>query len=148
MAQANGIPSTTDIAYAPRPVRPWQQQFRALVMRVYGATCCVSGCKVTQVLEGAHITPFAEDPKHANHVRNGLLLRSDLHVLFDSDLLAIDPATRVVHFTAAATLWPQYAALSGTATLAKPTPGFEWATPEENRLKARWKQFVATGVAL
>ena len=48
-----------------------------------------TGCPVVDVLEAAHIHPYRGD--ETNHVANGLLLRADLHTLFDCGMLAIDP---------------------------------------------------------
>ena len=42
-----------------------------------------------QVLEAAHIVPY--NGEATNHVQNGLLLRSDIHTLFDLELLSINP---------------------------------------------------------
>jgi putative restriction endonuclease len=44
------------------------------------------------VLEAAHILAFAEHAKHAKHeVRNGILMRSDLHRLYDRGLVTVRP---------------------------------------------------------
>jgi predicted restriction endonuclease len=53
----------------------------------------VTACGVEALLEAAHITPHAALTDY--HVSNGLLLRSDIHTLFDEDLLAIDDRYRV-----------------------------------------------------
>ena len=45
-------------------------------------------------LEAAHISPYLGS--HTNHVQNGLLLRADLHSLFDLGLIAIDPDTLTI----------------------------------------------------
>ncbi|WP_454758512.1 HNH endonuclease [Caulobacter segnis] len=74
--------------------RRGQAKFRAALMRAYGGQCVVSGCTVAAVLEAAHIKPYLGD--HSNVVQNGLLLRGDLHTLFDLKLLQIDPKTRTV----------------------------------------------------
>ncbi len=50
--------------------------------------CMVTGYQLTQILEAAHIYPY-QGPA-TNHISNGLLLRSDIHTLFDQGLLAID----------------------------------------------------------
>jgi putative restriction endonuclease len=55
----------------------------------------ISGCLVLQVLEAAHIRPHRG--QRDNHPENGLLLRADLHTLFDLDLLGIEPSTLTVH---------------------------------------------------
>ena len=75
-------------------VRRGQSAFRVALMEAYGGRCAITGCAVEAVLEAAHITPYLGPL--ANHVSNGLLLRADLHTLFDCGLLAIDPLTRTV----------------------------------------------------
>jgi putative restriction endonuclease len=50
---------------------------------------------VVGLLEAAHLRPYRGVGD--NHPSNGLLLRSDLHTLFDLDMLGIEPDTlRVV----------------------------------------------------
>ena len=49
--------------------------------------------QIVDVLEAAHIVPYMGPL--TNDVRNGLLMRSDLHTLFDCDLLAFHPKTRL-----------------------------------------------------
>jgi len=73
-------------------VRRGQQAFRSELMAVYQGRCAISGCEVTDVLEAAHVTPYL-GPR-TNHVTNGLLLRADLHTLWDCHLLMADPASR------------------------------------------------------
>jgi len=61
--------------------RRGQKIFRDLLLEQYQFKCCVSGADAVGALEAAHIVPyFGED---TNHLQNGLLLRSDLHTLFD-----------------------------------------------------------------
>lgn len=74
--------------------RQGQQSFRLELIRAYGGRCAISGCNVVEVLEAAHISPY-RGPE-TNHVTNGLLLRADLHTLFDLGLLGIDPETTTV----------------------------------------------------
>jgi putative restriction endonuclease len=71
-----------------------QGGFRVAVTGAYRKRCAVTGEKTLPVLEAAHIRPYAE--QGPNDVRNGLLLRSDLHRLFDAGYLTIDPDHRVV----------------------------------------------------
>jgi putative restriction endonuclease len=70
-----------------------QGAFRVLVMDAYERRCAVTGEKTLPVLEAAHIKPYAEDGPH--HVNNGLLLRSDLHKLFDHGYLTVTPDLRL-----------------------------------------------------
>jgi len=75
--------------------RPGQASFRRKLKSVYGNCCCVSGCSVPEALEGAHIDPYTAPA--SDNIRNGLLLRSDLHTLFDRHLIAINPDTMQIH---------------------------------------------------
>lgn len=54
----------------------------------------MSGSTVEQALEAAHIVRY-QGPG-TNHVSNGLVLRADLHTLFDFGLLSVDPATLTI----------------------------------------------------
>ncbi len=65
--------------------RRGQQRFRRTVLDAYGGACAITGSTAEPVLEAAHIDPYAGD--HTQHVTNGLLLRSDLHTLFDLHLI-------------------------------------------------------------
>jgi putative restriction endonuclease len=68
--------------------RQGQPAFRRELLRAYNGRCVVTGCQVAEVLEAAHIMPYRGP--HTNHISNGLLLRADLHTLFDLGLIAID----------------------------------------------------------
>lgn len=74
--------------------RRGQALFRGALLRAYGGRCSITGWAVEDVLEAAHILPYKGD--HTNHVSNGLILRADLHTLFDLHLLKIDPETLAV----------------------------------------------------
>jgi hypothetical protein len=69
--------------------RQGQGAFRRELIEAYGGACAISGTNVADVLQAAHIRPY-NGPK-TNHVTNGLLLRADLHTLFDLALIAIEP---------------------------------------------------------
>lgn len=69
--------------------RRGQQKFRRSMLRAFGNRCVFSGCRLVDLLEAAHIDPYRGDAGH--HRSNGLLLRADLHTLFDLNLLAVDP---------------------------------------------------------
>lgn len=77
-------------------VRRGQARFRERLLRRYGARCQISGCSFVELVEAAHIRPYATAGD--NGARNGLLLRSDLHTLFDLGYLGIHPQTRLVSF--------------------------------------------------
>lgn len=66
-------------------------EFRESVIAAYAGKCAITGCSILAVLEAAHIIPYRG--AHTDKMSNGLLLRVDLHRLFDRKLLAIDPET-------------------------------------------------------
>jgi hypothetical protein len=70
-----------------------QGPFRDAVMARDGGRCVVTGCRVAEVLEAAHLIPYASGHYERDNPSNGVLLRADVHTLFDRDLLAIDPQT-------------------------------------------------------
>lgn len=59
--------------------------FRSALIRAYNGRCAVTGCAVLEILEAAHIKPYRG--RDSNLVNNGLLLRADIHTLFDKGLL-------------------------------------------------------------
>ena len=67
-------------------LRPDQARFRSTVMHAYERRCAISGVACSEVLDAAHIQPYVSEASH--HVQNGLLLRKDLHALFDAGLIA------------------------------------------------------------
>lgn len=71
-----------------------QGAFRVLVTEAYQKRCAITGERTLPVLEAAHIQPFAAEGP--NRVSNGLLLRSDLHILFDHGYLTVMPDHRVL----------------------------------------------------
>lgn len=85
-AQRYGSP----IAITPRL---GQGSFRVMVTDAYGRRCTASGEKTLPVLEAAHIKPYSEEGDH--RVENGLLLRSDLHTLYDRGYLTVTPDFRI-----------------------------------------------------
>ena len=70
-----------------------QGAFRILVTDAYNRNCAISGEKALPVLQAAHIKPFHEDGP--NNINNGILLRSDLHILFDRGYITITPDYKI-----------------------------------------------------
>jgi putative restriction endonuclease len=66
-----------------------QGGFRMLVMDTYGRRCAVTKEKALPVLQAAHIKPVSEGGRHL--VPNRLLLRADVHALFDKGYVTITP---------------------------------------------------------
>jgi hypothetical protein len=75
-------------------LRRGQASFRAALLEAYGGECAITGCTAIAVLEAAHIVPFADGGSAT--ADNGLLLRADVHTLFDLRLLTIDPRSHRV----------------------------------------------------
>ena len=70
-----------------------QGAFRVLVTDAYLRKCAVTGEKTLPVLEAAHIKPYSLAGPHS--VKNGILLRSDLHKLFDLGYVTVTPDLRL-----------------------------------------------------
>jgi len=95
-----GEPSPLDDSYNQRRFgdeylirgRLGQGAFRVLVTDAYDRRCAVTGEKTLPVLEAAHIKPYALHGPH--RVSNGILLRSDLHKLFDLGYVTVTPELR------------------------------------------------------
>lgn len=66
-----------------------QGTFRVLVTEAYNRRCAISGEKTLPVLDAAHIVPFSEEGSYS--VKNGLLLRTDIHTLYDKGYLTVTP---------------------------------------------------------
>ncbi len=76
-------------------LRQGQPQFREQLLQAYEGKCAISGCSIVEALEAAHITPY-KGPK-TNHPSNGILLRADIHTLFDVSLMAIVPSSFTIY---------------------------------------------------
>ncbi len=89
--------------------RQGQPAFRRGLLDAYGGQCAVTGCSIGALLEAAHIVPYLG--QETNVVQNGLLLRADIHTLFDLGLMAVGADARLlVSEKLAAT---EYAAFKG-----------------------------------
>lgn len=71
--------------------RRGQRKFREALLEAYRGRCAITGCPVVPLLEAAHITPYLGPDTNA--IKNGILLRADIHTLWDLGLLAVDPDT-------------------------------------------------------
>jgi hypothetical protein len=103
----------------------------------FGYKCAVSGCVVVDVLEAAHIRAYRINADNAR--RNGILLRADLHTLFDLDLIAINPRTCAVAVHASVQD-AQYRQFDGRR-VGSPADGFD-----ETALRQRWNVFQERAV--
>jgi putative restriction endonuclease len=76
------------------PHRLAQQSFKAVVLSAYHGHCAITDTKIRPVLQAAHIRPVSDGGE--NRLDNGLLLRSDVHTMFDRGYLAVDPSHRLL----------------------------------------------------
>lgn len=112
--------------------RRGQQKFRKTLISAYGGHCAITGCAVTPLLEAAHITPYLGP--ETNSITNGLLLRADIHTLWDLGLIAVDPKNRTV-WVSPDIADPTYRVLVG-APLMLPLDLAQW--PSGAALKQQW----------
>jgi len=96
LIKEEAVASEPTIRYGePQIIHPrlGQGSFRIIVTDVYNRRCAVTLERTLPALEAGHIKPFAQDGPH--DIRNGILLRSDLHRLFDQGYVTI---TNDFHF--------------------------------------------------
>ena len=94
-------------------VRVGQGEFRQKLRDVYGDVCAFTGTNHPSALEAAHLYSYAEYGQH--HEDGGLLLRRDVHRLFDRGLLAVNPSTLTLDIHPDLAVHAQYSALQGKA---------------------------------
>lgn len=68
--------------------RRGQPKFRRTLLAAYGGRCAITGCNAEAALEAAHIIGYKGKMTH--HPQNGLLLRADIHTVFDCHLISVD----------------------------------------------------------
>lgn len=143
LAEASGSFSPSDAADDRRRVlasivrRRGQAAFRSALLQAYGGRCAMTGCDVTDALEAAHIHPYFGQA--SNVVSNGLLLRSDVHTLFDLYLIAVNPDSLRIA-VAPALRQSTYGELEGSA-LASPASTHMAASPQSlawHRSQCSW----------
>jgi putative restriction endonuclease len=115
-------------------VRRGQMQFRDRLIRRYGSACQVSRCAFPALVEAAHLLSYAKTSD--NSVHNGLLLRSDLHTLFDLALLAVHPKSMKIALHPAL-FGAGYSSFDGLSLFINGTNG-----PDRAALTERWGLFL------
>ena len=132
------VPNYTDereILFSQIRARRGQQKFRDSLRKIYGDICVISGCSVLDVLEAAHINPYRG--KNDNHPANGLLLRADIHTLYDLNLIGVEPDSLQI-FINVKLKDTEYEKYINKTIL------FRNSKPSINSLKDRWEQFLIT----
>lgn len=118
-------------------LRRGRDAFRRTLLRAYESKCAVTRCDAVAALEAAHIMPYRG--KKSDSVKNGLLLRSDIHTLFDLDLIGIRPRGRRI-VLAKVLRGTTYESLAGEELWIPPVSAKQ---PSTRALAKRWKEFLA-----
>lgn len=113
-------------------VRTGQSDFKHRVNMNFGSRCAISGHNTGELLQACHIQPFAVAQN--NSTSNGILMDVGLHVLFDRDLMCINPDTMTVHFKSG--LVHPYVALYEGVVINKSKVALNYEF-----LKVRWNMF-------
>ncbi|MFB9832713.1 HNH endonuclease [Actinoallomurus acaciae] len=92
-------------------VRVGQPAFREALLTTFGEVCAFTGPTPAPALEAAHLYSYATTGKH--HRGGGLLLRRDVHRLFDLGLIAVNPKTHTLDVAATLAAYPHYAQFHG-----------------------------------
>jgi len=120
-------------------IRQGQNKFREKLIDAYQGRCAVTGIRVLATLQAAHIAPY-NGPK-TNTVQNGILLRADIHNLFDLGLLQIDPKAMRLSISDELSSTP-FNKLNGRK-LRLPKSKSQW--PSKDALETRIKLFHPEG---
>lgn len=94
-----------------RAIRQGANDFRRQIVERWGGVCPLSGVSLTSALDAAHIHPYGG--AKTNDLRNGILLRADLHRLFDAYLLSFRYESNNLVFAATDGVCAQYPQLDG-----------------------------------
>ncbi len=116
--------------------RKAQEKFRDELLHAYSGRCAVTGYDAAQALQGAHILAYSG--RSSQQVRNGVLLRADVHLLFDHHLLGISPDELTIHL-APRIARSSYAELEGRTL--RPT-ALSRQGPSRERLAVHWAVFA------
>ncbi len=90
-------------------VRRGQTKFREHILALQGETCAFTGPAPRRALEAGHLYSYARLGEH--HAHGGMMLRRDIHRLFDDGLIAVDPGRLVADVSPELERYPQYARL-------------------------------------
>lgn len=116
-------------------MRQGQTSFRKGLLAAYDGKCAMTDCSVEEALQAAHIINY--HGMQSNGISNGMLLRADVHLLFDRNLLAVNPDdSKIVvskHLRES-----EYAELSGRR-IRRPAESMYW--PNASCLLAKYQLF-------
>ncbi len=101
-----------------RVVRRGQGPFRQSLIDAYGFVCAFTGPGPSEALDAAHLYSYADLGEH--HIDGGLLLRSDVHALFDAGMLAVTPSDLTIDVDPTLRSFRTYGELHGNALCIAP----------------------------
>lgn len=116
-------------------VRRGQNKLRKNLFKLYEGKCCISGFHIQDALHACHLISHAESGN--NNSTNALLLRSDIHDLFDANLIGINPKTLKV-LVKEPLLKTEYGEFNGRRLAERG----DNVAPDINALNRRWEIFI------
>lgn len=120
--------------------RVGQGPFRKQLLKDHGQVCAFTGPAPAGALQAAHLYSYADESEH--HEWGGLLLRNDVHSLFDRGQIVVNPDTGRIEVDDELLGYPAYAELHGRAPLVSLRPEHEvW-------LAAHWRTHRAALVSV
>lgn len=117
--------------------REKQDSFSEAVRSAYNNSCAISGVKLRNVLQAAHIDDYRG--RRSQIVQNGILLRTDLHQLYDANLLGISPNGYKIELSEEARL-SAYGTLEGQEITLPAKKAF-W--PDKDLLDCHYRRFLS-----
>ena len=120
-------------------IRVGQAGFRERLLNMFGNECAMTGSNHPTALEAAHL--YSYSTKGVHHQDGGLLLRRDIHRLFDSGLIAIDPSTRLIAIAPELKNLNTYSELQGQSLKIELNTGLmKWIDLHWKQHQSKWVQ--------
>jgi hypothetical protein len=116
-------------------LRTGQAKFREALLKNYKQRCCITGCSVPEALEAAHIAAYRGEG--FNHIQNGLLMRGDLHSLFDRYMFSVNPNDLRLVLSTKLNSDSSYSSLEGVCLDIESTS----VKPSKRALEIHWSTF-------
>jgi hypothetical protein len=120
--------------------RRGKRELREALCRAYGDRCALTGACLKDLLEVAYIVPYPTGDVHA--ASNALLMRADVHTLWDLNLIGIEPRAGRIHI-APKLGGTSYEKIGGRKLL----PRLDGSSAGREALMERWRMFTAAHAA-
>ncbi len=124
-------------SFVERVRRERQREFSRDVFAAYGGRCAISGVGVGKALQAAHIDDYRS--RKSQIVQNGILLRADLHLLYDAHLLGIMPDLHEIVLASSARVAPYASLVEVSPKLRMPQDHHLW--PDDELLDLHYQRF-------